>query len=181
MTASDRSASDPSGSDPSGSDPSARHEGSAVSNGCSDDGVGAEPDDGAELAPRLFTYPGSNGALAGIRADVTRWFTDRGFSADATERAVLLVSELSSNAVEAGPGHPIDVRLTPMGGPGLRAAIAVTNTTLGDVPPPSERWAPADPLAPRGRGLAIVDALADHVRVDSTVPGRVTVVAHISG
>lgn len=150
------------------SDRSAQHNGNAASNGS------------ADPAPLLATYPGNNGVLADIRADVARWFTGRGFSADATDRAILLVSELCSNAIEAGPGHPLDLRLTPLAGPRRRAVVSVTNTTLGTVPPPGDRWAPADPLAPRGRGLAIVDALSDQVRVDASAPGRVTVTAHVS-
>ena len=170
------------------SDRSAQHNGSEAShrsadpaNGSADPANGsADPANGSNSS-QVLTYPGTNGVLAAVRADVARWFADRGFSADTVERAVLVVSELCSNAVEAGPGHPIDVRLTPTAGPPRpRAVIAVTNTTLGDIPPPREQWAPADPLAPRGRGLAIVDALADQVRVDSSVAGRITVVAHIS-
>lgn len=163
MTDSDRSA-----QEPGAQHPGAQHNGHGAPNGS------------ADLSPRLFTYRGNHGVLADVRADVARWFTDHGFSADTTDRAMLLVSELCSNAVEAGPDHPIDVRLTRLAGSTLRAVIAVTNTTLGNVPPPSERWTPADPLAPRGRGLAIVDALSDQVRVDSSVPGRITVVADIS-
>lgn len=150
------------------SDRSAQHNGNAASNG------------GADLSSLQVTYPGTNGVLADIRADVAHWFAHRGFSADAVARAILTVSELCSNAIEAGPDHPVDVRLTPLAGPRPRAVIAVSNTTLGGLPPPSERWAPTDPLAPRGRGLAIVDALSDQVQVDSSVPGRVTVLAHIS-
>jgi len=156
-------------------DRSAQHNGRAASNGSADPGSPA-----AALSPFQRTYAGTNGALADIRTDVARWFTDRGFSADATDRAVLAVSELSSNAIEAGPDHPLDVRLTALAGLRPRAVITVTNITLGDVPPPSERWASADPLAPRGRGLAIVDALSDQVRVDSSVPGRITVTAYLS-
>jgi len=163
------------------SDRSAQHNGRAASNGNAAAGVGADANGVADIPPLLATYAGTNGLLADIRADVARWFTGRGFSADATDRAILLTSELCSNAIEAGPGHPLDLRITPVAGARRRAVIAVTNTTtLGNVPPPSERWAPSDPLAPRGRGLAIVDALSDQVLVDTSVPGRVTVVAHIS-
>ncbi|MEZ5410093.1 MAG: ATP-binding protein [Acidimicrobiales bacterium] len=148
--------------------------GQAASNG------GASPVPGADPTDFHGTYAGVDGALAEIRADVSRWFAERGFSAAAIDRAALTVSELSSNAIEAGPGHPLDVRLTFHAGPPSRAAITVTNVTLGGTPPPRDRWAPTDPLAPRGRGLAIVDALSDEVQVDSTVPGRVTVTAHLS-
>lgn len=156
------------------SDRSAQHNGSAASDGT------AGSNGSADSSPQLHIYPGDDSVLADIRADVARWFADHGFSADATDRAVLLVSELCSNAVEAGPDHPIDVRLTALPGPGRRAVVAVSNTTLGNVPPPAERWVPADPLAPRGRGLAIVDALSDQVQVDTSVAGRITVLAHIS-
>lgn len=158
------------------SDRSAQHNGSAASHG------GAELD-GTATTDNAYraSYPGDHRALAHIRADVARWFSEQGFSAETAERAVLLVSELCSNAVEAGPDHPIDLHLTAADGTGTGAVVSVSNTTLGNVPPPHERWIPSDPLAPRGRGLAIVDALADQVRVDTSVPGRITVVAHISG
>jgi anti-sigma regulatory factor (Ser/Thr protein kinase) len=123
-------------------------------------------------------YPGFHQTLAAIRADVSAWVTTNGFSTGTVERAELVVSELCSNAMEAGPGHPIDVSLARTV-PGS-ATITVANTTLGTVPPPSGLWGPVSPLAPRGRGLAIVEALADRVLVDRSVPGRVTVVAHIS-
>lgn len=161
------------------SDRSAQHNGSAGSNGSGDAAAAPDAGGGADPSSQLRIYPGNDSVLADIRADVARWFAHHGFSADATDRAVLLVSELCSNAVEAGPDHPVEVRLTAEG-PGRRAVVAVSNTTLGNVPPPSERWAPADPLAPRGRGLAIVDALSDKVTVDSSVPDRITVAAHIS-
>ncbi len=156
------------------SDRSAQHNGSAASNG--DAEFEGRPADHSHHA----SYPGDHRALAPIRADVGRWFSERGFSADGIERAVLLVSELCSNAVEAGPDHPVDVRLILAAGPRLQATITVANTTLGDAPPPIDRWIAADPLAPRGRGLAIVNALSDQVQVDTSVPGRITVVAHLS-
>lgn len=157
------------------SDRSAQHNGSAASrSGAELDGMGADHSYRA-------SHPGDHRSLAHIRADVARWFSERGFSADTAERAVLLVSELCSNAVEAGPDHPIELHLAAADGTGSGAVVTVSNTTLGNVPPPQDRWIPSDPLAPRGRGLAIVDALSDQVRVDTSVPGRITVVAHISG
>lgn len=163
------------------SDRSAQHNGSAGSDDTagSDSTAGSNGSADVDQPPQLCVYPGNDSVLADIRADVARWFADHAFSVDAIDRAVLLVSELCSNAVEAGPDHPIEVRLA-VEGPGRRAVVAVSNTTLGNVPPPSERWALTDPLAPRGRGLAIVDALSDKVTVDTSVPGRITVVAHIS-
>lgn len=157
------------------SDRSAQHNGSAGSHG------GAELNGRAADHSHRASYPGDHLSLADIRADVARWFSERGFSADTADRAVLLVSELCSNAVEAGPDHPIDVHLTAADSNRAGAVITVSNTTLGNVPPPTDRWIPADPLAPRGRGLAIVDALSDQVQVDTSVPDRITVVAHISG
>jgi anti-sigma regulatory factor (Ser/Thr protein kinase) len=125
------------------------------------------------------TYPGISQILGTVRDDVAVWFRTQLFGPDVVERAVLVVSELSSNAVQAAPGHPFEVTLGRIDVDTV--AIGVSNATSGDTPPPQDWAVPLEPLALRGRGLAIVAALSVGVDVDRSRPGRVTVVARMSG
>lgn len=85
-------------------------------------------------------------------------------------RAALIVSELASNAVTHGhvPGRDFEVRLT------LTPAvmhIEVTDGRTGSGPPAGRgALAPARPGAESGRGLVLVDALADRWGVETRTP-----------
>jgi anti-sigma regulatory factor (Ser/Thr protein kinase) len=83
-----------------------------------------------------------------LRAAATEWEVDE----DIYEDAAMIVTELVANAVDhARSSSTLTIDLDDHG---LR--LAVRDTCLAGVP----RLAPADPHAPRGRGLQMVDALS---------------------
>ena len=114
-------------------------------------------------------YEGDVATLRVARRDAVEWMTELGADDETKERAALIVSELTSNAIQAAPGRTDHLQLT------LRddgsATISVRNHPNGSRPPPRELWraAPHSPLRkllPRGRGLAIVDSLSEDVTVE---------------
>lgn len=100
------------------------------------------------------------------------------YGSEASERAAVVVAELAANAVTHGrvPGRDFELRLSlPTGS--LR--IEVTDTRAERPPTPPVAVRSARPLDEGGRGLALVDALADRWEVqDRTPPGK-TVLAEI--
>ncbi len=68
----------------------------------------------------------------------------------------LVVAELAANAVEHGPGGPIELEVL-LSAPAV--FLTVTNARHSDEPIVLPARPDAEPLADRGRGLAIVDAL----------------------
>ncbi|MEV8003217.1 ATP-binding protein [Streptomyces parvus] len=99
------------------------------------------------------------------------------YLSDASESAALIIGELAANAVTHGrvPGRNIELRLSHMPGdpetPGL-LRIEVSDTRGECRPPgPGEITAPADG-SDSGRGLLIVEALADRWVVLDRSPGK---------
>ncbi len=93
------------------------------------------------------------------------------------ERLLLVVSELATNAVEAAPGLwfrleiAIEERAEPVARPdrpSFKAVCTVTNPVADEEPGPLRFGAVPEPLAERGRGLLIVDELADRCRHERT-------------
>src|SRR3954464_13219495 len=82
------------------------------------------------------------------------------FEPDKVEDAVLLVSELVTNAVKYGPEHEA-IRLI-VHTDGQRTRFTVHDLGLGPLP---EMREPDDP-APGGHGLRLVDGLADRWGVE---------------
>ncbi|MFD5749563.1 ATP-binding protein [Streptomyces sp. NPDC127033] len=100
-------------------------------------------------------------------------------NSDASDVAALLVAELAANAVTHGrvPGRDFEVTLKLLGGT-LRIEVS---DTRGERRPPAlgaPRPVPA-PLAETGRGLLLVEALADWWDVLDLVPVGKTVVAEL--
>ena len=82
--------------------------------------------------------------------------------------SALIVSELSSNAVQAAPGRTYSLQVRLDDG---CATISVRNHPCGSQPPARESWRPEPAtqlrnMLPRGRGLAIVDSLSEDVTVE---------------
>jgi anti-sigma regulatory factor (Ser/Thr protein kinase) len=117
-------------------------------------------------------YAGESRTLREARNDVVGFLKESGFDEDLQARAALVLSELASNAVQASPGCDYGVRVSLDDGDG--AVVEVSNQTEYEQPPPHEHWGPSSVLAPRGRGLMIVDKLSDGVVVE--LPGSRTVV-----
>ena len=114
-------------------------------------------------------YEGDLATLRAARRDVVEWMTELGADDETKERAALIVSELTSNAIQAAPGRTYNLQVTRLDGGS--AAISVRNHPTASRPPPRELWRPAPEtslrnLLPRGRGLAIVDSLSQDVTVE---------------
>lgn len=114
-------------------------------------------------------YEGDLATLRAARRDVVEWLTELGTDDETKERAALVVSELTSNAVQAAPGRRYNLQVTRLDDGS--AAISVRNRPIGSRPPARELWRPAPEtplrkLLPRGRGLAIVDSLSEEVTIE---------------
>lgn len=123
------------------------------------------------------SYGGTTDSLRTARNDVTTWLVGNETGEDLRDRVALVLSELASNAVQASPGVPYDVRVSAIDG---SVVVAVTSKTDAGRPPPKDRWGPTTLLATRGRGLLIVDQLSDDVVVDLPVHDTVVVTATLS-
>ena len=113
-------------------------------------------------------YEGDLATLRAARRAVVNWLAGLGADDDTKERAALIVSELSSNAVQAAPGRTYSLQVRLDDG---CATISVRNHPTGSLPPARESWRskPASQLRnlpARGRGLAIVDSLSEDVTVE---------------
>lgn len=127
-------------------------------------------------------YDGDLVTLRAARAAVIDWLAGLGADDDTRERAALIVSELSSNAIQAAPGRTYSLQVRLDDG---CATISVRNSPTGSRPPARESWRPEPAtqlrnLLPRGRGLAIVDSLSEDVTVvhhgdDVVVTARVRI------
>ncbi|MFF7276190.1 ATP-binding protein [Streptomyces griseorubiginosus] len=108
----------------------------------------------------------------------TTHFRAWGLSPDVTERAEQIVAELAANAALHGrvQGRDFRLALTLDTATGV-LRIAVTDAKGGQLP-----VAPTDSAADSesGRGLLMVDALADHWGTESHPPGGKTVWAEVS-
>ena len=107
--------------------------------------------------------------LRAARRAVIEWFGGLGADDDTRERAALIVSELASNAIQAAPGRTYSLQLALEEDGSV--SISVRNRPTGSLPPARDSWRrqPATQLrhlAPRGRGLAIVDSLSEDVTVE---------------
>lgn len=114
-------------------------------------------------------YDGDLATLRSARRHVVDWLEALGVDDEAKQRAALIVSELTSNAVQASPGVPYSVEATRIDGE--FASITVRNHPGGQTPPPREKWRPVaemslKDLSPRGRGLLIVESLSDGLTIE---------------
>jgi anti-sigma regulatory factor (Ser/Thr protein kinase) len=127
-------------------------------------GQATEPDS-ATLQAELPAGPASaHQARSAIRQALANWGMDR-LSGDAE----LLASELVANAAEHGDGQPIGLTLRRHTGPGGQPGISCEVT---DTSPDMPQHADAGPDAERGRGLAIVEALAHSSGVRTSQAGK---------
>ena len=114
-------------------------------------------------------YEGDLTTLHTARRDVVDWLSDRGADEGTLERAALIVSELSSNAIQNSPELPYRLQVIRLDDD--HVTISVRNRPAGHLPPAREQWRPAGDLSlkelsVRGRGLAIVDSLSEDVTIE---------------
>ena len=124
---------------------------------------------GKPTAAFRHEYEGDLATLRSARRRVVRWLEEQGVDDDTKQRAALIVSELTSNAVQASPGMAYTVEATRLDDE--FAAITVRNHPGGQTPPPREKWRPSaemslKDLSPRGRGLLIVESLSDGLTIE---------------
>jgi serine phosphatase RsbU (regulator of sigma subunit)/anti-sigma regulatory factor (Ser/Thr protein kinase) len=100
--------------------------------------------------------------VAGLRRRLRDWLPVMGMGEDEVFDTVLAVSEAAANAIEhaIGPSVPsIDVSVAPAEG---RVAVSVRDYG---------RWKDAPPEADRGRGLELIEALAEAPSIDKSQAG----------
>lgn len=110
-----------------------------------------------------YTYDGSTETINQARTDLVDWLLEQGLTQVSAD-AQLVVSELTSNAVEASPGIPYKVAAWVDND---TVCITVTNRSSAELPERDD-WSPETVLAPQGRGLLIVEALSTSVHIDQT-------------
>jgi anti-sigma regulatory factor (Ser/Thr protein kinase) len=128
----------------------------------------AEPEESggvvrADLAAGLAS---ARQARTAVRSALAAWGMD-----DPSGDAELLASELVANAAEHGNGTPISLALHRHAEPGRRRGITCEVT---DTSPAMPRPTEPGPDAERGRGLAIVAALAQSSGVRTNQAGKTT-------
>lgn len=102
--------------------------------------------------------------LATVRADFEAWLTSSGVVDEQRQLAVLVMAELSSNAVEASGGLPYEVIYRRLDDQEIELTVA-NESPIASLPP-RDQWRAFEPLARRGRGLGIVESLARSVEID---------------
>jgi anti-sigma regulatory factor (Ser/Thr protein kinase) len=97
---------------------------------------------------------------------------------DTSDAVAVIVAELAANAVTHGrvPGRDFELRLSLVTG---SVRIEVTDTRSGPRPPGPGAVREASPLAESGRGLVLVDTLADRWEVMDREPLGKTVRAEV--
>jgi anti-sigma regulatory factor (Ser/Thr protein kinase) len=123
--------------------------------------------DGATMRAELpADLTSARQARAAIRQALAAWGMDH-LAGDAE----LLASELVANAAEHGDGTPVSLALRRHANPGQQPGITCEVT---DTSPAMPRRAEPGPDAERGRGLAIVEALAQSSGVRAGRAGKTT-------
>ena len=119
-------------------------------------------------------YTGGSASLDDARRTVAELVASAGGSHESVERARLLVSELTTNALQAAPDQSYELAASVD-----RDVLVVEVRNRGDVEdlPAQEHWKLDDVLAVRGRGLSIVRALAQRVSVKAVEGGWLAVTA----
>src|SRR5262249_46219862 len=128
--------------------------------------LGERPDTETIRAELPAELTSARQARSAVRRALTAWGMDH-----LSDDAELLASELVANAAEHGDGKPISLALRRHAEPGGHPGITCEVT---DTSPAMPRRIEADPDAERGRGLAIVAALAQSTGVRATNGGKTT-------
>lgn len=102
------------------------------------------------------------------RTAMAAWLTERGEPDALIQQAALVTSELVANAVQEAPGRPFLVIARHRPVTGALTLRVVNDLARTGRPPAPGPWTVPPPASPRGRGLAIVTALADDVAVRGT-------------
>jgi anti-sigma regulatory factor (Ser/Thr protein kinase) len=119
------------------------------------------------LTLRLTCEPAS---LGGMRRALRAWLADAGASERLAGELLLACNEASANAIEHAGCSEFEVEAA-LAADGIR--IAVRDSGRWSTPGPvSVRSVPGEPVSGRGRGLALIEALAD-AEIEPTPTGTV--------
>jgi anti-sigma regulatory factor (Ser/Thr protein kinase) len=129
-------------------------------------GRAAEADSAMMRAELLADLTSARHARAAVRQTLAAWGLSR-LSSDGE----LMASELVANAAEHGDGYPISLALYRHAEPGGPPTVTCEVT---DTSPAMPQRTDPGPDAERGRGLAIVEALAQTSGVRATQAGKTT-------
>jgi len=83
-------------------------------------------------------YQGGVATLRSARRDVVEWLTHLGAGQETKDRAALIVSELTSNAIQAAPRSAYKLQVARVDE--QSAAISVSNRQISGLPPAPHRW-----------------------------------------
>jgi len=124
------------------------------------------PPPSSAVGPSIVLVPADLVSLGVVRAALERALGDEGWDAESAARVVLAVAEAAANAVEHGsdPGALVEVNVRVRG---AEARVRVVDSGRADGPHPPAVIAPPPPDALRGRGLVIMQGLAQHLEVRS--------------
>lgn len=117
------------------------------------------------MAPERLRLPPEPGSAAGARSFLAGRLRAAGITGSTADVGLLLVSELATNALRHA-GTELEVTVTATDS-GVRVAVGDADPAR----PPGPRTA-VRPDAEGGRGLAIVDRLADRWGVDTGPAGK---------
>ena len=109
--------------------------------------------------------PADHAAVPFVRFTIVALLGREGWPGEPTARVLLAASEAISNAIDHGspPGGIVEIRLS--ADPG-QAELSVRDQGRGDAGPPVTLPAlPPPPSCPHGRGLIILERLADHLEL----------------
>ncbi len=134
------------------------------------------PSLGRRPTPSTRTFAAETATINAARAFVTTTLEEYAAGTTLLQNAELVASELAANAVEAAGGetYTVSVARDRRGA----AVITVANPTTGDPLPTRGDWNARIALAPIGRGLGIVERLAEEVSVDER-SGAITIRARL--
>ncbi len=115
-------------------------------------------------SPSMVLIPADLASIAVVRAAIQTALSDRGWDGDAAQGVVLATSEAVANAVEHGslPGELVEV-VHQVGG--REATVRVLDSGGATCWDRALTPEPPSTKAARGRGLAIIRALAHHVEI----------------
>jgi anti-sigma regulatory factor (Ser/Thr protein kinase) len=138
--------------------------------------------DGSEMEIELVTpvhslaqdIDAEASSVSVARADARDALENLRIARELVDDTLLVATELLANAVEHAPEGRIIFRLDVAIDRWVLVEVECAGTI--DLLPQLAEWGPDEPLSPRGRGLAIVDALSDSVAV-SDDGGRLRVAA----